>query len=658
MTLSNMAVKNIRGNLYRYIMYYLSNTFTVTVFFLFANFIFHPSEITNVKRLGNGNAQQGVTNALIMCQFIIVIFTILFVAYSVSIFLKSRGKEFGLLSLFGMTKNQIRKYIMVESTIISFVSIVSGIILGSGLSRLFFIIIGKFLENNIPFSISFKAIGLTFAIFFVLFEVINMIMLFKIKGKEIVEQIKSNRIPKEVPKFSKTKSIIGVILLAIGYGIAWISRGTLVVLVMIPVIVIVTIGTYFIFTQFSIAVTNGLKKNNSRFYTKTNMVALSQMIFKLKDTAKVLFLASILGAVTFTATETVYSLFTEITNGVTEGTPNDIGIVELKKNTNDKIDIKEVKSILEKHNLDVKYLNNIEGIEAKIANKENEDKNDPNTVDFNIISNSQYNKLAKQSDEKQVKVNKDEIVYIFSSKPVKGFNEDEMLEKEKRLKEEGINLDINSNVKKYEVKETLYGKPINGSYLEDNKILVMNDDEFNKILKDIPKEKLFKYYGIQLNNWEDSYKASKEIGQFLGKDYEGYYSNKIEPYTAQKNAFGMILFIGFFIAFLFFIASGSIIYFKLFNDMKQDSVEYSILKKVGSSKNDIRKIITKQIGVIFFLPFIISTVHSLFALKSLANLLNSNLLTNGLIVMTGYFVFQLIYFLIIKSIYIRKIETL
>lgn len=103
MKISNMAMKNIKGNLYRYIMYYLSNAFAVTIFFIFANFVFHPSMDPN-SITGSATAKQGVVSGMIACQVIIVIFSVLFVGYSTSIFLKSRGKEFGLLSLYGMTK--------------------------------------------------------------------------------------------------------------------------------------------------------------------------------------------------------------------------------------------------------------------------------------------------------------------------------------------------------------------------------------------------------------------------------------------------------------------------------------------------------------------------------------------------------------------------
>ena len=92
-------------------------------------------------------------------------------------------------------------------------------------------------------------------------------------------------------EISKIKAGLGLVLLIVGYVTAWIVYEVQVVLAMIPVILIVVAGTYFLFTQFSIAVADGILKNERLLYKKGNMVAYSQIIFKLQDTAKELFLA-------------------------------------------------------------------------------------------------------------------------------------------------------------------------------------------------------------------------------------------------------------------------------------------------------------------------------------------------------------------------------
>ncbi|KNF09595.1 ABC transporter permease protein [Gottschalkia purinilytica] len=651
MKLHNITINNMKGNAYRYVMYYLSNTLTVAIFFIFSNFVFYPKKITSPSEI----ASRSIDNGLIMCQVIIVMFSLFFVTYSVSIFLKSREREFGLLSLFGMTKNQIRKYVLIESTIISSISIVSGIILGILFSRLFFLIIGALLQKHIIFGISFKATKLTLIIFLLLFQFINIVMLIRIKNKEIIEQIKSNKVIKEVPTFSIFKSLIGITLLIVGYVLAWNAYGVSVISRMIPVTLIVIAGTYFIFTQFSILLTNLLKKNITRFYTKTNIVAVSQMIFKLKDTAKVLFLASILGAITFTATETVYSLSTEFVEAIRMSTPDDVGIVNSKEDINRKIDISEITSILEKYDLKVKYLNEVKGVEIKIG--EEVDNKDSYYKSLALISNSQYNKLAKQSNNKQIRLNKNEIIYTFPFKEVGELEPRKETYIEKMLNKNILEFKINDTTRKYNIKEKIYETPMNTLRIRYSGVLSVNDIEFEEILKNISKEQLIEYYGIKLEDGSNSYKAVKEIRQYLNKGYEGHYSTKADLYIEQRSSLGVVMFIGLFIALLFLIASGSIIYFKLFNDMKQDSMEYSILRKIGASKSDIRRIITKQIAIIFSLPFIVSTSHSLFALKALGNFLQRNLLINGLTVIFGYFLVQLVYFLIVRKIYIRKIDN-
>lgn len=640
MKISNMAVSNVKGNLYRYVMYYLSNAFAVTVFFIFANFVLHPSIDMNSIG-GSATLTQGATRGMIACQVIIVMFSILFVAYSTSIFLKSRGKEFGLLSLYGMTRKQIRKYVFIESTIISILSIVTGILTGAIFSKLFFMIMEVFLDISIPFNISFKALGLTSILFFILFEIISILTVFQIRNKEIVEQLKSSKTPKIIPTFSKFKSILGVLLMVIGYGVAWFVPGMLVAVAMIPVIFIVTLGTYFIFTQFSIAVSNRILKNEKLLYKKTNMVAYSQMIFKLQDTAKVLFLAAILGAFTFSATETMYSFFSEIPRLSGIDTPQDMVIVQRGDSLNDNIE-----KILDNKDLEIKEIHKMKSL---ILYSKKQDKD---FEQYFVISNTDYNELASSLGKELVDIKEGEIIYSYPYElsPMRNNGEQKM------VGWEDINLNIGEETGNFKLIKEVRGNLMSLSNVGYFDSLILNDKDFEEALKIVNQQDQVIYTGINLDKWQDSYESSIEIRNELGGNYSRAYYSKAIPYKEARNNFGLALFIGFFIAFLFFIASGSIIYFKLFNEIKQDAVEYAILRKIGTTSKEINKIITKQIGIIFFLPFVVSTLHSFFALKSLSNMLMTNLFTNGVIVMFGYLIFQMIYFIIIRAIYIKRIN--
>ncbi len=649
MKLYNIALKNLKGNLYRYIMYYFSNVFTVAVFFIFSNFIFHP-RFDEGPLAPSGTVHMGAITGITVCLIIIVIFTILFVSYASSIFLKARGKEFGLLSLFGMTSKQIRKYVFVERNIITVLSVATGLITGILFSKLFFMAMEAFMNISLPFNISWKALALTIGLFFILFEAVNILSLFRIRNKEIVEQLKIEKMPKELPSFSKFKSLLGIGLLIIGYSAAWIVDGAFVVFAMIPVVLIVVAGTYFVFTQFSLLLASRLTNNKTIFHNRTNLVAFSQMRFKLKDTAKVLFLASVLGAITFTATETIFSFFTEIPNIIgLKNMPQDISIIQEGENLNDNLSIVKAMDILKDYGFVVEEYQRVKLI--RVIN-EKEEYEDGHVSDILAISNSDYNKLASYMGKEKVQVGEGEVIYNY---PFRTVYYDEGIVKNIEFPYEVVTLNINGETGDFTVKGEVHGS-VTTLLNRRSDLIILNDADYNRISKKAEEKDLVIFNGIYIDSWKTSYRTSLKIQEMLGERYDEFFFSKAIPYREMRNMYGLALFIGFFIAFLFFIASGSIIYFKLFNEIKQDGLEYNILKKIGITRKEMKGMITKQIAVIFFLPFIVSTIHSLFALKSLSNLLDAKLLTNGLVVMAGYFVVQGIYFIIIRRIYLNKID--
>src|SRR5690625_841103 len=113
MTFRQFAFNNVFRNKRLYIAYFLSSLFTVMVFFTFAIFAFHP-ELSGEKM--NSNVLQGMSVA----GSIIYVFSFFFVLYSMSSFLQSRKREFGLLMIQGMSNKQIRWMVFLENMVIGF----------------------------------------------------------------------------------------------------------------------------------------------------------------------------------------------------------------------------------------------------------------------------------------------------------------------------------------------------------------------------------------------------------------------------------------------------------------------------------------------------------------------------------------------------------
>ncbi len=85
--------------------------------------------------------------------------------------------------MFGLTKTQIRRYVMFENIVISIISIITGIFFGILFSKLFFMALSVILDLNaeIPFLISSKAVKVTILSFLVVLNLISFITSFKIK---------------------------------------------------------------------------------------------------------------------------------------------------------------------------------------------------------------------------------------------------------------------------------------------------------------------------------------------------------------------------------------------------------------------------------------------------------------------------------------------
>ena len=95
----------------------------------------------------------------------------------------------------------------------------------------------------------------------------------------------------------------------------------------------------------------------------------------------------------------------------------------------------------------------------------------------------------------------------------------------------------------------------------------------------------------------------------------------------HENSSTLLLII--FATAIFFIATGSILYFHNISGITYDKSEFSILKKMGYGKKKIQKIISNQVLILFIIPYILGVVHSIFALLCFKSALMQDLLGNN-----------------------------
>ncbi|MHA2890482.1 FtsX-like permease family protein [Bacillus cereus] len=96
-----------------------------------------------------------------------------------------------------------------------------------------------------------------------------------------------------------------------------------------------------------------------------------------------------------------------------------------------------------------------------------------------------------------------------------------------------------------------------------------------------------------------------------------YYVGHSETKVDFMQLYGASLFVGSFLGGIFVLATGSIIYYKQLSEAYANQRYYEILRKIGVTKKEVRRSISKQVS--FISPLIVGLIHSLFAIPIINN---------------------------------------
>ncbi|MBW7476629.1 ABC transporter permease [Paenibacillus oenotherae] len=642
MTFRSLALSGIRGNWRAYSAFFLSSVFSVFVFYMYASFIFHPDVIN-----GHIEGAAGVRQGMVACEYIVAIFSFFFMLYANSAFLKTRKKEFGLFTLFGMTRMQIRRMLMLESIFIALFAIAVGIGIGMLLSKLFFMAVAVLLKvtSPIPFVVPLKAVLFTVVGFFLLFILLTFLTTLRIGRTEIVELLKEASKPKKLPVFSIWLSVLSIICLGSAYAMAYTMNMNNIVFYILPILGLVTIGTYFLFTQCSIALIRMAQRNKALFYNRTNMIILSQMAFKLKDNARILFMVSILSAVILTASGTFYVYAKGGREQVLSQTPQTIGFVENGIDAHEVIHPDKVRDLIQGDGFELDYEVSLAGIPTEKVQKGDGSKLLEDDWHATVVSESDYNHVAVLKEMPELSVEPDRVVMVFPYK-----EQSDMLD----LNFSSIKVQLNGKWTNLEADPFRFGAIVAPVQSFTN-VLVVDDAQYKKLAAETPKSKLKVAYGFEIKGWENAQDTVNKVRAQINPSYEkAAQTYRVESYLYVRQTSALTMFIGLFVSFLFFIASGSMLYFKLFTELKEDQAQFRALTRIGMAANEVRRIVVAQVGMIFFIPVIVGIVHTFFAMKALGNLLLSDVWLYAGVVVGIYIVMQTLYFAVACSNYMRR----
>ncbi|MBO0477116.1 ABC transporter permease [Vagococcus sp. DIV0080] len=619
MRFKEFVFKNTIRNKNLYMAYFFSTLTTVMTFFTFAVFVFHP-------KLSSG-LHMAVKSGMTVSAVIIYLFSFFYVLYSMDIFLQSRKKEFGLLLIQGMSPKQLRKMVFQENTIIGFFATAVGIVVGIFFSQFILWLSKVTMHVDLGFYFPLKAMGVTFISFLLLFMLISFFIQFKIPKMDVQELLKSQDLGKGEVEASIFKSILGVALIAVGYAVALYVEGMQVVMAMVPVIIMVIVGTKLLFNQVSVFVVNLLKKKESRFWKKTNMLVFSDLAFRMKDNARSFFLVAVITTVAFSAIGTLTG-FKEMTLKGANQDPYDFSYQINKEDpAKGSEDITALKESFNKQGIETEeyQLNamTMTGIDGR------------QDMNVKLVSVDEYNKAATAIGEEALSVDSTKAIAV-KDKNVSGMTQG-------MGGTRAANLTINQQVLPIEDKE------VNKvAYPSFGNLYVISSENYEKIDKE---NQAAPFYAWLVT------KGSYDDQLAIGKTFENNHDVQAKVFMKQMitDAYAPILFIGFFIGIIFFISAGSFLYFRLYSDMNVDIEKFKMVHKLGFSKKEMKKVVYQQVGILFFTPIIVSCIHGAVALTAMYALFEQGLQVTALYVLGAFIVIQIVYYLIARVFYFNKL---
>ncbi|WPK13903.1 ABC transporter permease [Lysinibacillus louembei] len=643
MTFQQFAYRNVFRNFRIYAAFFMASFFSVFVFFIYSMLMFHPASeqgfLGNVSLLG-----------MLVAEIILMLFSWFFIFYSMKAFLEARSKEFAILLHLGMEKRQLSKLVFLETMLIGVISSFFGIVFGYAFSKFFFMIVREILYlDELPLYFSWEPFVLTLTVFMSAFVVISFISVLMTRETKLIDLLKGHQSVDVSNAYSKIRAWLGIFLVGFGYLLAIITTFVTLPIMLLVIPLIVTIGTYFIFTDTILAFIERIKKRKKVYWRKTRMLSLAEQGHIMYSNRKMFVVVTLVSTLAFLCVG-VLSALSSYTAQYDKLNP--LGII-YKGTVNNPYEVAHISSLryeLEEAGLSYNL--------ARFVVKKQTSTHTSNSVE--VFRASDINQLLFSYGYPMVRIGQGEAMFI-------AYSEDSIKELENKivrttLKENNIELVINS----------VYPKLIFPDAIISRNAIIVSDTDFEKITNPFEHanivEPSYHLYAFDIANWADAANIGAELYYTVAEEYlkdrytlPFYFENAGLNYSYILAAYSLFTLVGLLVVAVFLLAAGSFIYFKLYTSLEREKKQFDVLKRMGLTDNEQKRLITRYLFPQFFLPWGLALVHSMFAflvLQSiLKNVMHVSLGKEIIFAFSFIIMIQVIYFYLIRWRYIAHVRS-
>ena len=595
MTLNEISRKLIKNERKQYGLFFFSVLFAVTMIGAYGVLQYSPT-VTNV--LIDGGSTQTISQGMFFGSILGIT---VFLIYADSIFLKYKSREIGIFLSLGIDRRSVQGIITREFTILFQIAALIGLFLSVPLSFLGWSFLNVFLETQeTAFTIGW--FGLAIALLFSVFAwlVLRAANRKYIKTVDIMKILKSSDTNEEAKSGNLFFLLLGCLLVPVGIVLFFTLQnigGLLYTFLAFVGMATAVWGIYILIIQ--LASIGDILKRHSPFKYYRNIVFYNLLKQKIRQYTRSIFVATILIFFTVFGIGFIAAGFIDGYN-VAINEPFDYTI----STSADKLEITEQQIFMLAAESDT-VITKIVRIDCLLLGVQNTYKNgDTDWGSRVVISADDFNTISVMN----ISVPKGTYTFYYDSTMNYKLNASFFSSFLILNTEDYNNISVNLG---NEYKAT--------SYLLNVKDWENTLDFQENILRTVIENN----QGEIFTNWHNSatFEKTGSSAEYLA--YEGnetriariwalYPLSKLSSATIQFEAFATYLMLLLFIALVAFISSIMVIGLKIISTIWDDAIVYDNLQKLGMTREKIKRLITKQMLFVYFIPTILGCLTGAF----------------------------------------------
>lgn len=675
MTLNDISRKLIQKNIKQYSLFFFSILFSITMTGAYGVLQYSPT-VTNV--LVDGGSTQTISQGMFFGSMLGII---VFLIYANGLFLKYKSSEIGIFLSLGINRRTVQKIIVKEFTILFQIAALIGFFLSVPIAYLCWTVLNVFLETQeTAFTIGWS--GLIIALIFAVLSwlILRTVNRKYIKTVDILKILKSSDEVEAVKNGNLFLLICGFILIPVGIvGFFTLQNigGVINTLLAFVSMAIAFVGVYIFIIQLA-SIGDILKRYNKKSYYR-NIVFYNLLKQKIRQYTRSIFVATLLITFTIFGIGFIAAGFVDGYN-VALNEPYDYTINVTYEQPN--ITEQRISDMAKDNGTTITKMERLDCLLIGVQNTYKDGETDWSSRI--VVSQSNFNNIS--GADLFVSEGSYTLYYDSSmSYRLNAFYGDSSVIYNPTTKEEFI---LSQN-------EPFCADGLFNSRSLFSTFLILNDEDFNALSALLGKEYKATSYMLNVNDWKNSGGFQKDILQAIVTSnhgeiftnwhnsatfdktggeaeylpYQGnetriarvwalYPLSKLSSTTTQFEAFATYLMLMLFIAILALVSAIMVIALKIINTIWDDAIVYENLKMLGMKRYGTKRLITKQILFVYFIPTVLGciigafTTYRIMLVSGVIYIENTMLLVGG--VCGIVLVLQLIIFFILRTRIIRN----